>query len=116
MVKSIELRAMVTFPKLCHLGPENGTSLGSRVFADGIKGLEMRPSWTRVALDTVTVSLQETEGDTDTEETPCEDGGRDWSDGARSQAQLDPRSWKRQEGPCPGRRERPEVTSAISWK
>jgi hypothetical protein len=42
----IELRGMVTFPKLCHLGPENGTSLGNRVFADGIKGLEIRSPWT----------------------------------------------------------------------
>jgi hypothetical protein len=29
---SIELRAMVTFPKVCHLGLENRTSFGNRVF------------------------------------------------------------------------------------
>jgi hypothetical protein len=52
---------MVSFAKVCHLGAENGTSFGNRVFVDGTKGLEMRSSWTRVALDAMTVSLQDTE-------------------------------------------------------
>jgi hypothetical protein len=36
-----------------HLGPENGTSLGNRVFAGGMKGPEMRSSWTSRVTHTI---------------------------------------------------------------
>jgi hypothetical protein len=38
---------MVSFPKVCHLGLENGTSFGNRVIADEIEGFEMRSYWTQ---------------------------------------------------------------------
>jgi hypothetical protein len=49
-----------THRSVCHLGSEHGNSLGNRVFVDGIKDLEMRSPWTRVALNATAVSSQDT--------------------------------------------------------
>jgi hypothetical protein len=39
-------KGRASFPKNVTLGPDYGTSFANRVFANGIYGLEMRPSWT----------------------------------------------------------------------
>jgi hypothetical protein len=46
MVKLHRTEGNGVFSKRCHLGCENGTLFGNRIFAGGIKDLEMRSSWT----------------------------------------------------------------------
>ena len=66
------------------------------------EGLERRSSWMR-GPSKDSVLLVDTGGDTDTEEKPREDGGRDGRKAATSpEPPGTPRRWKKQEGPSPG--------------
>ena len=82
----------------------NRTISGKRVFVYVVKDLEVRSSWVRVALNPIErVLMRDNRGETDTEEKPREDRGRDGRDAATSLGTPGaPRSWKRREEHYPG--------------